>query len=309
MTYRERQRIKAVNLRDEMFKDPGDGAFHGHKYEFVLEDPFLNLWPGIREDSMEYFKRNKIPWWMGDDEPTGHLLSSQIACVNHLYHLRQRKDLVTAILKNIDSRIVEAEIIDDGYVEFEVIGKCKNYLNEAQHTRGANSTSIDAFMVGKKTDGKNVLFLIEWKYTEFYEKDKSLLVPAREIYIPLLLNYESPIKQDFAKVKFEPLYYEPFYQLMRQTLLGWKMAKAGEYNSDEYIHLHIVPKENAELRYRNTSPNLQGKDMESAWQNILKEPFRYKLISPQEFFVPLEKERDTKSLLQYLKKRYWSDEA
>jgi hypothetical protein len=306
MTYREKQREKAVKLRDEIFKDPGDGAFHGgHKYEFVLKDPYLNLWAGIREDSMEYFKRNSIPWWMGDDEPTGHLLSSQVACVNHLYYLRQRNDLATAILKNVDSRIVDAEIVDDGYVEFEVIGKT-NYLNEMQHTRGANSTSVDAFMVGKKSDGKNILVLIEWKYTEYYEKGKSLFIPARKnIYNPLLRNFNSPVRQDLAAVEFEPLYYEPFYQLMRQTLLGWQMAKAGEYNSDEYIHLHIIPKENLELRDRNTSPNLQGNGLEAPWQNVLKEPSRYKLISPQELFEPLEKERDTQSLLRYLEKRYW----
>ena len=44
---------------------------------------------GIREDAIAYFRSNHIPWWKGAaDEPTGHVLSSQIACVNHLYLLR-----------------------------------------------------------------------------------------------------------------------------------------------------------------------------------------------------------------------------
>jgi hypothetical protein len=307
MKYREKQREKAIKLRDEIFKDPGDGAFGGHNYKFVLEDPYLNLWAGIREDTLDYFKRNNVSWWRSDDKPTGHLLSSQVACLNHLYYLRQRKDLATAVLKNIDRRIVDAEIIDDGYVEFEVNGK-ENYLNERQHARGEYSTAVDALMVGKKADGKNVLVLIEWKYTEYYDKGKGLLIPEREIYIPLLTHFNSPVKQDFAKEKFEPLYYEPFYQLMRQTLLGWQMAEHGEYNSNEYIHLHVVPKENLELRDRNTSPNLKGEDMVSAWQSVLKEPLRYKLLSPQEFFEPLKKEKDTQSLLQYLERRYWNEE-
>ena len=88
MTYRERERKKAISIRDSMFKDPGNGVFLGKKRDFVLNEPALNLWEGIREDAKEYFKRNKIPWWKGDqDEPTGHLLSSQVACLNHLYYL------------------------------------------------------------------------------------------------------------------------------------------------------------------------------------------------------------------------------
>ena len=51
----------------------------------------LNLWAGIREDALGYFEANRISWWKGaQDRPTGHLLSSQIACVNQLYPLRQR---------------------------------------------------------------------------------------------------------------------------------------------------------------------------------------------------------------------------
>jgi hypothetical protein len=34
-TYREAQRKKAINLRDEIFKDPGDGMFFGKKRDFV----------------------------------------------------------------------------------------------------------------------------------------------------------------------------------------------------------------------------------------------------------------------------------
>ena len=101
-------------------------------------------------------------WWESDClTPSGHLLSSQIACVNHLYYIRQRKDLATAILKAIDNNVIEAVKVDTGYVEFEFIGK-KNYLGEKSFTRGSNCTSIDAVMLGRDKQGKYRLFPIEW---------------------------------------------------------------------------------------------------------------------------------------------------
>jgi predicted metal-dependent RNase len=102
--------------------------FFGKTRDFVLPEPQLNLWEGIRFDALEYFKKNKIGWWQGQrEEPTGHLLSSQIACINHMYYLRQRKDMATAILKSLDNKIEQACIVDDGYVEFEFIGE-KQYV-------------------------------------------------------------------------------------------------------------------------------------------------------------------------------------
>ena len=74
-----------------------------------------NLWAGIREDAIEYFARNSIQWWGGSgSEPTGHVLSSQVACVNHLYLQRQRRDLATAVLRGVDPEVDEAEVVDDG---------------------------------------------------------------------------------------------------------------------------------------------------------------------------------------------------
>jgi len=280
MSYRENERKKAVKIRDGLFRDPGDGVFFNKKREFVLNDPALNLWAGIREDAIDYFKRNIISWWLGDkqNEPTGHLLSSQIACVNHLYFIRQRKDIASIILQKISDKIEEAVIVDDGYVEFETIGK-QNYLSEKSHTRGANCTSIDAIMVGKKKDGKNILVLIEWKYTEEYTEENKYIPERYNIYNNLLSAPDCPISTN----DFESLYFEPFYQLMRQTLLGWKMVQADEYNCDEYIHLHIIPENNHELRDRVPSPKLSGQNMSKAWESVLKVPKRYRVISPEDF--------------------------
>lgn len=63
MSYLEDQRQKAVQLRDVIFKDPGGGIFKKAEREFVLKDPSLNIWAGIREDAISYFNRCGIPFW------------------------------------------------------------------------------------------------------------------------------------------------------------------------------------------------------------------------------------------------------
>ncbi|MDR0910952.1 MAG: hypothetical protein LBM77_14455 [Spirochaetaceae bacterium] len=315
MSYRKEQRTRAKGLLEDMFHDPGNGSFNGRNYKFILKNPKENLWSGICEDAIKYFEDNNIPWWESDiHTPTGHLLSSQVACVNHLYPIRQRQDLATAMLKAIDKDIICAEKLDDGYVEFEIVGS-QNYLHERQHTRGANATSIDAVMLGRKAK-KNVLFLIEWKYTENYNSDCMYIKPRWEIYNPLLEENDCPINSSIVMIgaanPFKALYYEPFYQLMRQTLLGWKMVESNEYGADEYIHLHIVPDENKEMLGVITSKELSEiasqnnlKTMEEIWKYVLKEPKRYIRISPKKFLDPIRNELDTVSFMQYINKRYW----
>jgi hypothetical protein len=302
MRYREDQRKKSVALRDKLFRDPGGGVFKKTPREFVLEDPVLNLWADIRQEALDYFERNRIVWW-GDqgNQPSGHLLSSQIACLNHLFFLRQREDIATTVLQKIYPEIVSAIQVDDGFVEFEVVG-CQNYLGEKSHTRGANATSIDAVMVGKKSNGKNLFVMIEWKYTEDYQKDNKYIPARAQIYDRLLAEQDCPIKVD----NFESLYYEPFYQLMRQTLLGWKIVQNGEYGCDEYIHLHVIPAANKELKDRVTSPGLDGDSMSAAWKNVLAQPAHYRPISPEEFLSPGRQCKDTASIFTYLESRYWN---
>lgn len=302
MSFREAERKRMIKIRDEIFRDPGGGKFSRQNREFVLKDSVLNLWCGIREDALNYFKRNQITWWKGEgNQSTGHLLSSQIACINHLYFLRQRKEVASAILRSIRSDIQEAVIVDDGFVEFEVIGN-HNYLGEKSHIRGANATSIDAVMVGEKSGGNNILVMIEWKYTEDY-RSENLYIPARsEVYDPLLSDSNCPIHCN----KSEDLYYEPFCQLMRQTLLGWKMVENHEYDCDEYIHLHVIPLGNKDLVERVTSPDLKGETMSEAWKNVLRESARYQLLSPEKLLLPMKDCRDTLALFTYLSKRYWS---
>ncbi len=311
MKYKDLQEEKHIEIRDALFHDPGFGYFIGKLRPFVLQNSLLNLWEGIREDALLYFAKNKIAWWGSEHQPTGHMLSSQVACVNHLFLLRKREDLATAVLKGIDSTIEQAIILNNGYVEFEMLG-LKKLGREWSHIRGANCTSVDAMMLGQRADGSRVIVLIEWKYTESYGRSdlstgKSGLIRINA-YKDLLSMKDCPISHTPAV----DMYFEPFYQLMRQTLLGKQMADNKDYGATDYLHIDVIPKGNKELRNIVTAPNLKGKDVQEAWSNCLSlsGKKRYKMLSNSELLKPIleskAKEKfETASLHKYLNIRYY----
>lgn len=302
MSYREDQRRRAVSTRDALFKDPGTGLFFGKQRDFVLKDPSLNLWAGIRDDAKHYFSTNRIAWWKGTEaDPTGHLLSSQVACVNHLYFLRQRKDIATAVLKQIEPTIFEALPIGEGYVEFEYIGS-RQYLKEPAFTRGSNCTSVDAAMLGSTTNKQRILFLIEWKYTESYNPEDLYITRRANVYDPLIFSNGGPF---IAGITERALYYDPFYQMMRQTLLAWQFEKHREMDCAQCVNVHVIPKENKDLKETITSPGLQGRNIHEAWRKVLKSPEKYVSTDPCDLLKDARELPDTKSWLNYLKARYW----
>lgn len=311
MSYLETQRQKAIRLRNEIFKDSGRGVFKGIERDFVLKEPKLNIWAGVREDVLAYFNRYQIPFWDSGNMPTGHLLSSQIACVNHLYFLRQRQDVATAILKGVDKDVRNAIKLDNGmpdngFVDFEVIG-AKNYLGERLHTRGANSTSVDAVMLAEMQTRQRKLFFIEWKYVEQYKSQPSKAEGESgetriKTYKTLLESSDCP----FKPANIEGLFTEPYYQLMRQTLLAKEMSKAKEYGASDYQHLHIIPMANKELKDVNTAAGkLVGLNLQETWTNLLKSPDKYKVIDPKDFISPASVCNDVLTWIKYLEQRYW----
>ena len=302
MSFRERERQRLIKERDRLFKDPGLGLFSHKPRDFVLSEAAANLWEGIRADAIQYFARNKIPWWNGDENgPTGHILSSQVSCVNHLYLLRQRPDLAKAVLRAIDSEIVEAEVVDYGCVEFEFIGK-RQYLKEREFSRGTNCTSIDAFMIGRTAHGSRRAFLVEWKYTEIYRRQDKYNTERAAVYDDLIRADDLP----FKPIEPQAFYFEPFYQMMRQTLLGWQISKHEDYGCTSYRHIHVVPEQNAEFHRNITAPLLKGASVSEAWWAVLKRPEFYLSTTPANFMRPVLEERDTKALTGYLTQRYWS---
>ncbi len=353
MGYKERQRNHQTGLvgSDTFSEDGGNVEFRGKERAYILKDGYNNLYEPIRKEADLYFSKevNNISWW-GGKKPTGHILSSQIACLNHLFPIRcddkAVKEIINHIVKINDVPIKEFDEVlkiesDEyneecarGYIAFEAVSD-KGHLNEKQHKRGSNCTSIDALIYAKDNCDKKWLILIEWKYTESYNKfDKSTEIrktakgyrrsgdTRMECYNNLIekshfLRHLSDDKKKWPAnaddYKGSVYYQEPFYQLMRQTLWAEKMIEhKGEESieADHYLHIHVVPNANEALL--NKGFDGVGDTMEKTWGNCLNEDGkkRYIIIDPKDMMEPLrdnEKiDKDYSPLLEYLEKRYWA---
>ena len=310
MSYIEEQRKKAIGLRNELFKDPGGGMYNNQPWEFVLKDQTLNIWKGVRAEVIAYFHQNSISFWESINRPSGYLLSSQIACINHLFFMRQRQDVATVVLQGLDRNVkralrIEKDENDIGFVVFEENGQ-NNYLKERSRIRGAHSTSIDAAMLALMKDGTRKLFLIKWSYAECFS-GRSKEINNKGLYSifnykPFLEDLDSPIKS----CDLIGLSIEPYFQLMRQTLLAHEMTKANDYGATDYTHLFVVPSGNQDFLGVNVaSSRLEGSSLTETWSKLLKTPGKYIIIDPKEFLEPSIDCTDTKEIISYLKKRYW----
>jgi hypothetical protein len=278
-----------------------------------------NLYASIREQVVDCFKKHDIAWWLHLKEredradksglqhlPTGHLNSSQVACVNHLEPARSDAKLALRIAQRIEPTVRDVLPIEDGgFVAYEWIGN-QSYLSErGGRTRGANITSLDALMLVRRAHGDPCLVVFEWKYLECYPA-KCVAVSDKgtdrvKTYQSLLLDPAGPIAVEDPK----SLFWEPYCQLMRQTLLAWRMCEARELGASEWIHVNVVPAANAALRTRvaGAAPQLAGKTMADAWRSALREPARYRLMTPTEV-VPDAVDAHWRPWRDWLNERY-----
>ena len=186
----------------------------------------------------------------------------------------------------------------EGYVTFEWIG-FENYLQErlrpgSRRTRGANFTSADAVVAFRTADGNRVTVLIEWKYTESYTP-RNLRFSSRgtdrlDIYRSLLEAFDSPITMP-SGIRWDALFVEPFYQLMRQQLLADQMERHKEAGASTVRVVHVSPAANRDFA-RITSDQLAGlgTDATSAWKSLLRRSDRFIPIHTENLFAPfLEK--------------------
>lgn len=301
----EYKRVEDLLKNSNVFYgDKGNGVFRNKNYPFILENNLNNLYEPIRNDVLDYFKNNNIAWWGG--KLTNHPLSSQVACLNHLFPIRNDKDAVLSIVKQVLPEIVDVlQITTDkhlpAYIQFESVSDV-DHLNELNTTRGANCTSLDALILGKHKDGRNILFPIEWKYVEAYgNEDKGANDTRRSRDDELINNSKQLIPTENNKV----YYYEPFYQLMRQTLWAEQMVLNKDIETikaDDYIHLHIIPNNNKDLLLKDYLK--KGLGMEATWENCLVDDRKYMIIEPKQLLSKLDKLKYSK-LLKYLKERYW----
>ena len=306
MTYKTEQTAKAIKLIQEGFfdNDEAGALFMGSPRGFVLQDGIRNLYPEIREEVLTYFKLNNVNWWRGR-YPTGHVLSSQIACLNHLFPIRHSKDAVLKLLHCILPDFVDVFPIPEqiqGYIQFEAVGGDVNLLNEGTNTRGSNCTSLDALIYAKHRDGRRFLIPIEWKYVETYGNDDKSVGSKGETRKSRYLNLIAQSKQ-LNKNTLSCCWQEPFYQLMRQTLWTEQMLARSVSNleADDYLHLHVVPDENIELLHKKYPFCENG--LEATWKSCLVDPSKYIVISPARLWGTQTQDTD---LFHYLERRYWT---
>lgn len=292
----------------------GGGRFMGKPRPFVLKEEEMNLYAPIRAKVLKYFEENGIDWWRGK-RPSGHTLSSQIACLNHLAPIMNNATAVLAIINGIRDEFTEVLPINcdknPAYIAFEVVSG-KDHLNESISSRGSNCTSVDALIMAKHKSGKIYLIPIEWKYTESYPTfDKSIEGEMKSKGVERQRRYNQLIDDSTQLVSLEKyegsIYYqEPFYQLMRQTLWAKQIIihrSTEMLQADYYWHVHVVPTDNDTLL--NRKYKVSGKGMEGTWRSMLKDQSKYTIVDPSTLLAPLTFEIDYYSLVEYLKARYW----
>ena len=119
-----------------------------------------------------------------------------------------------------------------------------------------------------------------------------------------LINNSAQLKS-LPEYKGSIYYYEPFYQLMRQTLWAEQMLANKDSESikaDHYLHIHVIPKADTDLL--NKQYRVSGKNMEDTWREMITDQSKYVIVDPADLMKPIEKSYP--ELFQYLSTRYWT---
>jgi hypothetical protein len=120
------------------------------------------------------------------------------------------------------------------------------------------------------------------------------------------MRNDCPLKKDLLP-SFDSLFYEPFYQLMRQQFLAHEMEKAKELGADAVSVLHIAPAQNTDF-HRITSPELSklGETVIDVWTRLVRIEDRFISISTERLFSSLFAKRlpEIQEWSDYVSKRY-----
>ena len=303
-----------------------------------LADKTNNLAPSIRKTAPDYFA---APDWEPADAISWHIhaahgLSSQVCCLNFLMPLAERREVLSKVigraLKIPPPRMQRVEGGPDGkdwFIGFEWTGgPGADFLSEARDgkplKRGANCTSADAFVQFEGADGPEGL-LIEWKYTESYgsrlpdrvRTDGTGGNATRTLrYADKLFDPDGPVRSGLhlsdapeQPLTLEDFFWEPFYQLVRQQMLAFRIEKATGVRTRV---LHLSPAGNVAL-HRVTSRRIEAITREGdafrAFEKLLAshddgQP-RFISRTIEEVFVPvLDELPESDPWAGYLRRRY-----
>ena len=304
---KKKQAAKLKEYRSSFFNNAQEIGYsikNNQWYDYILKSQYNanNLYHCIRQNAIDYFKKYDIAWWQclnKSDEPTGHLVSSQIHCLNHLFALRTDDKAVKVVIEKATGmkfdKVLHSIIDNDpkSFISFEFVLDNDKLLGENDEGwgRGTLCTSIDAMVYAQQGD-KKWLIPIEWKYTETYKREDKTNKKRIDRYADLIKSSKR-LKAPEGGIPHSVYFVEPNYELMRQTLLCEQLI-AKDYAVD-FFHINIIPKENTELR----------KAVENEFMQNLTKEAKFKIIDPQEFLSPLCGNENYKDLITYLETRYW----
>jgi hypothetical protein len=295
------------------------GLYRNKMYPFCLPLEFAayNLFHEIREDALKTWKRHCIIWHGSalPGLPSNHLCSSQVFAVNLLFPFINKPEALADALRPFFPDIARMLPVEDKrYIAFEWIGAI-NYLNEEprigeSRKRGAGNTSIDAMMAYETHEGKRVMLLIEIKYSESYgvsyKRFRSDGSDRFGNYEDFFYSPESPINLEVTP-NLTDFLYEPFYQLLRHSLLASQIIKIGKPKVNRVQVVHLTVTGNRDL-LAVTAPKLRhlGDTTHEVWTSILKDPSSFSLISTEGFFkgINLEAHRELEPWALFMKNRY-----
>jgi hypothetical protein len=154
------------------------------------------------------------------------------------------------------------------------------------------------------------IVLIEWKYTESYGSTSLRIATSgtdrTSIYRPLFEREDCPLNKELFS-DFDALFFEPFYQLMRQQFLAHEMERARELGVDVVSVLHIAPAHNLDFR-KVTSPRLAelGYSVTDVWKRLVRTPDRFANISTEDLFghLPVQQFPELIAWWEYITARY-----
>lgn len=167
--------------------------------------------------------------------------------------------------------------------------------------RGFGRTSIDAAFRYRTPEGVHELALVEWKYTEAYSaRGLSGNDAGKQAkYGDLWRDPTGPIRSaevGDGELSLDDVLVEPFYQLVRQQLLAWRLEQTGV--ADVVRVLHVTPAGNTAYQASLPRPKLRalGPSVKDVWGAMLRPSFadRSLWLDSARFLEP-----DVRSLYYY----------
>jgi len=317
----EKRRIASFKATSPYFSSEAhaDGVYRGKPRPFCLPRACAgeNLFPEIRQSIPAYFANQEIKWHDGQGgNPSNHLCGSQVCCANFLFPFADKPHALVELLRPVFPTIQRMLPMENAgqFVSFEWIGE-RNYLGEkiprhGKRTRGANCTSADAAVMFECQDGSRQIALIEWKYTESYSSTSLKIAKSgtdrTAIYMHLYKREDFPLDKGLLP-SFDALFYEPFYQLLRQQLLAHEMERGQELGAQVVSLLHIASAHNTDFQ-KVTSPALRplGQSVTEIWKRLVIRPDRFTSMSTEEMFAkfPIQRFPELAAWWEYITTRY-----